>query len=247
MENNINLVAFIEKIEDLVEAKNEEFYEKEIDGKKYVNKRLFPVEKDVPDQVKLNSLDAVIQFTRNLAKSKFSFDFPIQIFTTDGSVKVYSSIDESANSIPFAFACPNIPNIQFGRYMSKEEFIIMIQTCFVESENKSALLKLVSTIAEESKVETNDNGISQTVQTKSGVMIKNSSIPPIVELTAYRTYQEVEQPSTMYLLRAREGGELALFEADGGAWKYDAQKKVVKYLEENLKDMIENGEVVIIG
>lgn len=247
MENKIDLVAFVEKIEELVENKNEEFFEKEIDGKKYINKSLYRVERDIPRPVVLNSLDAIIAFTKNLSESKYNFDFPIQIFATESDITISSSLDSTADSILFARALPNIPKIRFGQYMTKEEFIIQIQTCFEESENKQALLKLVSTIAEESKVESNDNGISQTVQTKSGVMIKNSTIPPIVELTAYRTYQEIEQPSTMYLLRAREGGQLALFEADGGAWKYESQKKVVKYLKENLEDMIEKGDVVIVG
>lgn len=42
-------------------------------------------------------------------------------------------------------------------------------------------------------------------------------------------------------------GSVCLREADGGQWKYETQKRIVDYLEDNLKELIDNNEVVVIG
>lgn len=51
----------------------------------------------------------------------------------------------------------------------------------------------------------------------------------------------------MYLLRVKQGNRIALYEADGGRWKLEAQKRVAGYLREGLSDLIEDGKVVVIG
>ena len=42
-------------------------------------------------------------------------------------------------------------------------------------------------------------------------------------------------------------GNVCLREADGGQWKYEVQKRIVAYLEEYLKDLIEENKVVVVG
>lgn len=63
---------------------------------------------------------------------------------------------------------------------------------------------------------------------------------------AYRTFLEVEQPESQFLLRLNEKGEVGLFEADGGMWKLAAKKNVSTYLENALADMISAGSVVVM-
>lgn len=56
----------------------------------------------------------------------------------------------------------------------------------------------------------------------------------------FRTFIEIEQPESEFLLRAKkgyEGIEFALFEADGGAWKKEAIDNIAAYLKENLKEI----------
>ena len=54
-------------------------------------------------------------------------------------------------------------------------------------------------------------------------------VPNPVKLIPYRTFQEVEQPSSLYVFRIKDdGGEpmFKLVEADNGLWKNAAMKKV---------------------
>ena len=62
----------------------------------------------------------------------------------------------------------------------------------------------------------------------------------------YRTFIEVEQPESKFIFRMREGGACALFEADGGAWKLDAQNAVYEYLKDRLKEEIESKAVILM-
>lgn len=97
----------------------------------------------------------------------------------------------------------------------------------------------------EPKVTYNDNGIATSVVTKTGVALQtNESIRPIVSLRPYRTFQEVEQPASQFLIRINERGIL-FTEADGGMWKLKARETVKAYFEERLSDEISNGSVVV--
>ena len=60
----------------------------------------------------------------------------------------------------------------------------------------------------------------------------------------YRTFQEVEQPESIFLIRINERG-ISFIEADGGMWKLRARETIKSYLGWKLKDEIENGSVVI--
>lgn len=51
-----------------------------------------------------------------------------------------------------------------------------------------------------------------------------------------RTFQEVEQPEGIFLIRIDERG-ITFTEADGGMWKLTARKTVKAYLENELKDV----------
>lgn len=56
------------------------------------------------------------------------------------------------------------------------------------------------------------------------------TLPPIVRLKPMNTYPEIDQVETMYLLRVNKDGEVALFEADGGRWRFEAQRRIVEYI-----------------
>ena len=78
-------------------------------------------------------------------------------------------------------------------------------------------------------------------------MNKSFQVQPIVKLKPIRTYAEIEQVESKFLFRVNKDGTVCLREADGGQWKYEVQSRIVNYLESNLKELIESGQVVIVG
>ena len=86
-----------------------------------------------------------------------------------------------------------------------------------------------------------DDGIAQKVTRKRGIdnRIESVKLEPIVKLSPYRTFREIEQPEDRFLLRitAGEPGKLptvALHEAGGSAWKITAINSIYEYLTDKL-------------
>lgn len=125
-----------------------------------------------------------------------------------------------------------VPEIQFGRYMDPDDFQIMVQTGFEDTENRAIVLKLAGSLRKEQTMQTADDGVSQKVTVNAGVataadvIVKNP-----VNLTPYRTFREVEQPESPFVLRFNEDAKAALFTGDGSAWKLEAVARIGEYLK----------------
>lgn len=72
---------------------------------------------------------------------------------------------------------------------------------------------------------------------RSGIArVEEISVPNPVFLAPFRTFREITQPLSPFVLRMKQGREgglptVALFEADGGKWKLDAIQFIRDYLE----------------
>lgn len=106
-------------------------------------------------------------------------------------------------------------------------------------------MKLLSDICCGAKVIYNDNGVATTVTTQKGVALQsNEQVRPIITLKPYRTFQEVEQPESIFLIRVNERG-ISFTEADGGMWKLKARETIKAFLEGKLSQEISEGSVII--
>ena len=72
------------------------------------------------------------------------------------------------------------------------------------------------------------------------------AVKPRVPLRPYRTFLEVEQPESEFLLRLDDNGNVGLFEADGGMWKQTAKASITAYFEEKLAQEIKDGKIVVM-
>ena len=124
---------------------------------------------------------------------------------------------------------------------------MQLRSLYIPNDDLNYLLRLLSSVSTESKVTSNDNGVSQTVEARQGVVLTATvEVRPYVNLQPFRTFLEVAQPESMFLLRLKEGGNVGLYEADGGVWKLEATRNIAGYFEEHLKDLISAGRVVVL-
>lgn len=135
----------------------------------------------------------------------------------------------------------NLTDGFMGKFMSLEEFIIGLQSRFAESDERAALLRLFSNVKNETVKVASDDGFGQTVMAKAGaVLVSEERVPNPVELTPFRTFREVMQPASSFLLRLQGGGvhlpTVGLFEADGGAWRLIAVDRVRDWLVNELPE-----------
>lgn len=129
------------------------------------------------------------------------------------------------------------PRVDYGSFMDAEDFGIMLQTNFTEDDNRNVVLKIARNLTEEQSAQTADDGVSQRVTHKSGVKEIDSAVfrnPAF--LCPLRTFPEIAQPSSPFVIRFKEGHLAAIFESDGGAWKNEAVKRIGAWLRERLAD-----------
>jgi len=123
---------------------------------------------------------------------------------------------------------------KFGYYYGVEEFIILMQSQFEETPEKTTLLKLIGNIKDGQVISRLDDGITQEVTARVGITrLENVPLQNPVKLNPKRTFSEVEQVESPFIIRGRSGqGEpsFALFEADGGAWQIEAVKRIKEYI-----------------
>lgn len=128
------------------------------------------------------------------------------------------------------------PNAGLGDFMDSERFVILLQALFFRTDDREKVLGLVGNLKEEAVRQTEDDGITQTVTARAGLVTSAAvQVPNPVQLAPYRTFTEVAQPISKFILRLRSAGagerpQCGLFEADGGAWKAEAIQTVKDYL-----------------
>lgn len=160
-------------------------------------------------------------------------------------VALYSPLNTDREREKYVSAEAILPNnVVYDRFLDTERFNIMLQSAFVDDEDKAKLLKYTALITDDTVKNFGDDGISQKVTVKTGVAsVSDAVVPNPVTLAPYRTFPEVEQPESKFIFRMKEGPTAALFEADGGAWRNTAILGIKEYLKEALKDN-ENIEII---
>ncbi len=134
-----------------------------------------------------------------------------------------------------------------------DEFTIMVKTgCVAGAGDIDAVIRMAGNIKREQSVDVKDDGMSQSVESRAGVtIVERTDVPNPVTLAPYRSFREVTQVESPFLIRFQQGDHYAnhdseavvcrLFECDGGSWQNDARELVADYLRSELPD----GVVVI--
>lgn len=236
------LKAFIEKIVSLSGPKTFE-----IEGKTFASEELNEIRpyKDIPRSISVNGLDSICKLVRHEAE-KVGRKMFIQC-KTFRSVEVFSTYGNDFGRY-YLYTCnADTPQITMERFISYENAVIEIRSLYIPNEDTKYLLNLLSSISNESKVTSSDNGVTQKIEAKSGIALHNMvEVKPRVSLKPFRTFVEIEQPESEFLLRIDHNGNIGLFQADGGVWKLEATRNIANYFEHELKDLIEADKVVVI-
>lgn len=223
---------------------------REINGSTYTDKPLTRVAPYIPraqECTKMTSLTSFVDYIKARVERDGDYEYKNLYILIESSTKVTcfekdNSLDGRKTYICSAEA--EIPTMDFGYFYDAENFNIMLQSRFCDTEHKKMLLSIIGNVRS-SNVETkDDDGITQTVMTRRGILTKEgTSLPNPVTLSPFRSFVEIEQTASPFIFRAKESKvydpkdkdakeiQFALFEADGGAWKMNARDLIKKYLE----------------
>jgi len=215
-----------------------------IDGNTYTAfqgelKRVLPVRSEKPATLDVFSLGGLVHFIK--ADVDGMFDDPERRFivrvVNPRRVDVLSPVYGYYKEREVVAKCDAlVPDIPFGRYMGVDEFQIMLQSRFEDSANRALVLQLSGSLRSEQSNQIADDGVSQKVTINRGVATAaDVTVKNPVVLKPLRTFYEVAQPESPFILRFNENANAALFEGDGGAWKLRAVANIRAWLEANLK------------
>ncbi len=218
-----------------------------INERSYTGIDLKPVRDPSPEPLKIHTLTGIVDYFKAQTESHLGdfSEIPFAHVEDNECVEIYSWLKHPWEQRHNFLTAQIIEKYQFPFccYLNHEEFIIQLQARFVQDEVTAQILKVVGNLADEVVKTVTDDGITQGVHVKSGIRKGEETIPNPVSLAPYRTFPEIEQPKSNFVLRLRSGknGELpqaALFDADGGQWQLKAIEGIKKWLAEKLPELI---------
>jgi len=214
----------------------------EVHGRQYSSKALRLVPKEIrPAPLLLHTLSGLMQYAAAGPGAEVGSAQRAFVVVGPETVKLIGPAngdDGERDIYAVATLDEKLLQFRFGQYMDPETFLIALQTLFVDSEDRRLVLQLAGGVKAERVLELADDGVSQTVSVRKGISgTAQVVVPNPVTLKPYRTFREIDQPESPFLLRARKPKdeesvpEFALFEADGGAWRLTAVEAIKAYLD----------------
>jgi len=159
-------------------------------------------------------------------------------------VVVRSKVRKGVNSFRLnpVMASYNAPEMGFGAARDQVGFRSWLMNCFVIGEPSDnvediyKILDITSRLIKSDDFESVDSGVGQTVSARqesglpAGMEIKNP-----YKLRPHRTFPEIEQPESAFILRIFNHDKISLIETDNGAWKVKAVESIKEFFHEKLK------------
>lgn len=216
----------------------------EVDGVKYAVRSLYPVlppKEPEPDPLVVHTLTGLVEYVKanhdGLALNK------LVMHVVDPMRVDLVSPTHGYHRQRFTFASAQaFPRSAFlyGQFNDLERFNIALQSQFEPTDDRAGVLLIVGNVEDKEVRTQRDDGVGQGVTVKSGIGLEMAVVPNPVRLAPFRTFPEVTQPPSQFVLRVRKGGtgiEAALFEGDGGAWRVEAIGNVRDWLRVHLPDL----------
>lgn len=218
----------------------------EIDGVTYATRALHDVRKahPRPAAIEVSTLESFVEYLRaDIDELQGAKDAEVLIHVESPTqVRVLSRLQgHFALRSEYIVAKHNPAGFPTDSYLSQEDMCIALRARCADTDDRARALSIIGNLKDEAFAISADDGITQKATVKSGIHVVDEI--PITNpflLAPFRTFTEVEQPESPFILRLKKserGPAVAFFEADGGAWKLKATAAVAAWLRENLAEL----------
>lgn len=203
-----------------------------------------PIKTPRPTPLTVRTLAGVIDYLRT-NKDCLELDELIVHIAGTGEVDVLNSLDTEQGRHHYLRAEEPAASKAFhgwlNQFHSIESFIVQAQRLFRPGMGDlAALLAVVGNISQNDVRQVADDGVTQEVVAKLGVVkVGTVALPNPCMLSPRRSFPEIVLDCVPFVVRVKRGDPLpvvGLFEADGDAWRIDATKKVGEFIREQWAD-----------
>lgn len=212
----------------------------EINGIKYSDKKLNIIEQPPFNKIQISSLKSLVDYANDFNERVKKVFILVETYNF---VKVITkATNEERKCHTVATCLAKSSEFPIEHYLPSENFIVHLKENFVYGQNIKDIIKVVGNTMSTSSIKTNDDGISQSVEVKSGVVsVKKVEIGQIITLNPYRTFNEIDQPNVEYFIRAKkdkDGNVLwALFEIKDKIWESLCVENIKEFIEPLCEDV----------
>lgn len=232
------LKAFIEKIEEMAKANVISITGR--GNRSFSDKPIWPVIDPVATPLYIHTITGLVSFLETLTAETTRI---IQIRDYNEVQLVSNLFGPEKQRECFIVAQAHSVSHQFERYLPVDRFIVYLQSCFVQDDNTENIMRVVGNITQGAESTFEDDGVTQRVTAKAGVArVETIPVPNPVTLRPFRTFPDITQPDSLFVLRVKAGQDeaprCALFEADGGAWKNKAIQSIKEFLKNATEQQI---------
>jgi len=219
-----------------------------INGETYSDHELIRIDPHInrAEKIAVNGLDSIVKLIKAEYKS-VNRQKPLFVrAVSPRKVEVFSALDVVSHREYLYEAICDAPDFKAG-WCSYEDFVIILRSAFIPNDGTEYLFDLLSRVSKNGSVSSDDNGIFQNVTVRQGISVGTpEQDKPRIPLIPYRTFSEIEQPESEFILRVNGKANIGLFEADGAMWKITAKKRICAYFETALKEEIAEGKIVVM-
>jgi hypothetical protein len=194
------------------------------------------------ESIEISTLTSLIDYIKERLSDDFYGATPKMIVhvVSETEVKLISVFNNDMDRWELARVKARLPRITLNEFMNQESFNIQMQSMFLDTNDKTIVMQVAGNVEDKTVANYGDDGVTQKATIKTGLAsVEDIIVPNPVKLKPFRTFHEVEQQEIDFVFRMRNssgGVTCALFEADGGAWKFRAVHEIAEYLKEYLHD-----------
>lgn len=216
-----------------------------VSGRPYATVNVNGVKDPEPDTLEVSTLTALVDYLKTNVDA-IHIDKTICHVVSPTKVNLLSALHGGFQQRSgYLEANARVRRLDFNKFQDGEAFNIWLQSCFVEdpvfvdgqlrATDKGLILQYVGNVKTDAVQTVGDDGVTQEITVKTGIAsVGNVRLPNPVTLRPYRTFNEIQQPASQFVFRARSGPEFALIEADNGAWENEAVLSIKAYMEKQV-------------
>jgi len=197
------------------------------------------------EPLEISTLTSLVDYIKDRMSDDFSMPggMPKMIVHVESEteVRLVTVFNNDMERWEIAKVTARVPAISLNRFIDQESFIIQMQSMFLDTKDKAIVMQVAGNVEDRTVANYGDDGVSQKATIKTGLAnVEDVIVPNPVKLKPFRTFHEVDQQEINFVFRMKNGAgsvSCALFEADGGAWKFRAVHSIAEYLTDQLKDV----------
>lgn len=249
--------TFVSKIADLQRASEEISPRLKQEGELLLSTtalhQIHPDKLPAPSALVITTLAGIVAYVRENRDKLDLATLAVLVKSPDDVQVVGPLTGYNQQRFVYAQAKPEgLASFAFGQYHDLERAVIALRSQFTSQGDRDYLVGILGTVVADSGVTREDDGFTQSVTARAGIrLVGTTAVKPTVELAPFRTFTEVNQPSSDFVLRLQQQDghsmKVALFEADGGAWRREAIARIRGWLVDALAEKESTAEVPVVA